>query len=216
MPKGLEEEASSEAAGWEDSGCWSYLNLACRVWILQVVVPSEVLQESGAPMERCHILTLSQSNFIFLSSFLCSNTCVAPQICTSHLYIHFHFRSLTLHSPSCHQARLVRRFNCARQQEHFPWDQSPRVGTMSSCDPGIILKWFGQVLKAQGSSVYVQFIWNPKKSTEVNCQCNCGFEGGRWLEMPHSCGNKSHLTFQTSTLKNLRSNQDFPKIAGDL
>ena len=47
-------------------------------------------------------------------------------------------------------------------------------------------------------------------------EVNYGFGGGRWLEMPHSCVNKSHLTFQTSTLKDLRSDQDFPKIAGDL
>ena len=112
---------------------------------------------------------------------------VAPQICTSHLYMHFMFRSLTLHyplhSPSCHQARLVRRFR-----------------THQSMYPRITLKWFGQVLKAQNSSVHVQIIWGPQKSTEVNCQFNYGFGGGKWLEMPHSCSNKSHLTFQTSTL----------------
>ena len=55
-----------------------------------------------------------------------------------------------------------------------------------------------------------------EKSTPVNCAFNHGFEGGRWLERPHSCPYKSHITFQTSTLKDLRSDEKFPKIVSDL
>ncbi|KAI5444886.1 hypothetical protein KIW84_013240 [Lathyrus oleraceus] len=54
---------------------------------------------------------------------------------------------------------------------------------------------------------------SQQKSTKVNCAFNHGFEGGKWLEILHSCSNKSHLTFQTSTLKKIKSGQNFPKIA---
>ena len=46
----------------------------------------------------------------------------------------------------------------------------------------------------------------------VNCAFNQGFEGVRWLERSHSYPYKPHITFQTSTVKDLRSDKKFPKI----
>jgi hypothetical protein len=63
------------------------------------------------------------------------------------------------------------------------------------------------------SSVHSQFIY---QSTKVNQRSTVGFEGGRGLELLHSCPNKSHLTFQISTLKKIKSDENFPKIESDL
>ena len=50
------------------------------------------------------------------------------------------------------------------------------------------------------------------KSTVVNCAFNQGFEGGKWFERSHSCPYKPHITCQTSSLRNWRSDKKFPKI----
>ena len=51
-----------------------------------------------------------------------------------------------------------------------------------------------------------------EKSIVVNCAFNQGFEGVRWLERPHSCPYKPHLTSQRSRLKDLKSDKKFPKM----
>ena len=51
---------------------------------------------------------------------------------------------------------------------HFSRKQSPRVGPTCSHDLGVLLKWFGQRLGAQKSSVIIQSTRNPRNSTMVN------------------------------------------------
>ena len=83
----------------------------------------------------------------------------------------------------------------------FSLEQSPMVDLSSSYGLRIIVKWFGQRLDAQKSSVKLNFSWNHRKSTMVNCAWFYGLEGVRWFERPHSCPYKYHLTYQRPRLK---------------
>ena len=70
---------------------------------------------------------------------------------------------------------------------------------------------FHQEFGAQFDQCVAKFIYLSEKSIVVNCAWIDGFGGGRGQEILHSCSNKSHLTFQILTLKDLRSYQKFPK-----
>ena len=64
----------------------------------------------------------------------------------------------------------------------FNIPQGPRVGPTCSHDLGIHLKWLGQRLEAQRSSVHAQSVRNPRKSNLVNCGWFYGFDGWIWFE----------------------------------
>ena len=64
---------------------------------------------------------------------------------------------------------------------------------------------FHQEFGAQFDQCVAKFIYLSEKSIVVNCAWIDGFGGGRGQEILHSCSNKSHLTFQILTLKDLRS-----------
>jgi hypothetical protein len=98
------------------------------------------------------------------------------------------------------------------KQVHFSRSQGPRVGPTCSHDLGIHLKCFGQGLDVQKSSVNAQSVRNPKKSNLVNWAWFYGFDGWIWFERAYSCPNRPHISWQTSSLKNLKPNQKFPKI----
>ena len=63
---------------------------------------------------------------------------------------------------------MIRRISPSSKHVQFLLRQSPRVDLSSSYDLGIILKWFGQRLDDQSSTVKLKFIWNPRKSNVVN------------------------------------------------
>ena len=46
----------------------------------------------------------------------------------------------------------------------------------------------------------------------TNCAFNQWFDGGNWFERSHSCPYKPHITCQASKVKNLGSDEKFPKI----
>ena len=68
------------------------------------------------------------------------------------------------------------------------------------------------VKEAWNSSEHGPVKKSQQKSTVVNCAFNQGLEGVRWLKRPHSCPYKSHLAFQRSRLKELKSDKKFPKM----
>ena len=126
---------------------------------------------------------------------------------------------IALHCPFCPSARSSRELGQTGQeisqsskQVHFSRSQGPRVGPTCSHDLGIHLKWLGQRLEAQRSSVKAQSVRNPRKSNLVNCGWFYGFDGWIWFERAYSCPNRPHISWQTPSWKNLKPDQKFPKM----
>ena len=110
-------------------------------------------------LNACKMHILIPHLLHYFSLITLNHLLVAPQICTFLLRIHFHFRSLTLHC-SLHSSLHVisqtgQEVQLCKATRAFPWNQSPRVDSMSSYDLGIILKGFGQRLDVQSSTVKI-------------------------------------------------------------
>ena len=67
-------------------------------------------------------------------------------------------------------------------------------------------------LQPQKPSVNAQTVRNPRKSKLVNCGWFCGFDGWIWFERTYSCPNRPHMSWQSTSLKNLKPIRKFPKI----
>jgi hypothetical protein len=77
----------------------------------------------------------------------------------------------------------------------------------------------GHHLKSRSQGIRV---WNSsevhsqsktlEKSNLVNCGFNQWFDGWNWFEGAHSCSYKPHISCQTSSWKNLKSNRKFPEM----
>ncbi|KAI5432868.1 hypothetical protein KIW84_020252 [Lathyrus oleraceus] len=124
-----------------------------------------------------------------------------------------------LHCPICLKCKPIKKLGQTGQeisqsskQAQFSRSQGPRVGPTCSHDLGIHLKCFGQGLDVQKSSVNAQSVKNPKSQLLVNCPFNQWFDGWIWFERSHSYPNRSHISCQTPSWKNLKPDQKFPKM----
>jgi hypothetical protein len=90
---------------------------------------------------------------------------VAPQICTSHLYIHFIFRSLTLHSHCIvHYISSVKtgqEIQLCKRARAFSMRWKPYGGSNELTWPKDHFEATWPSVEGSESTVHVQVIWGP-------------------------------------------------------
>ena len=74
------------------------------------------------------------------------------------------------------------------------------------------LKSSSQGIRVWNSSEVVQSCKTLEKSKLVNCGWFYGFDGWKWFERAYSCPNRPHVSWESTSWKNLKQIRKFPKI----